>query len=191
MPRLVRTIPQQLRRLASHFLWRGVLPVRLRTSLALGSDMLLTERSGVDQAGMEARAQDMGGRHHRLLFWASAFAGIRVGLESYGPGEVALLRFGTASIALFVYASITRMRASHETRPAGDRARRPLRHHGLSRALNFGEQTVTAGAAALIISSVPIFTAILSSMWLHERVGLGMGGHRDLVSGSGAHLVRR
>ena len=105
-----------------------------------------------------------------LLFWASAFAGIRVGLESYGPGEVALLRFGTASIALFIYASVTRMRLPR---------RRDLPVIVLAGlfgitiyhvALNYGEQTVSAGAAALLISSVPIFTAILSVVWLRERV---------------------
>ena len=45
-----------------------------------------------------------------LLIWASAFAGIRAGLVAYGPGEVALLRFGTASIVLAVYATVKRMR---------------------------------------------------------------------------------
>jgi drug/metabolite transporter (DMT)-like permease len=105
-----------------------------------------------------------------LLFWASAFAGIRVGLESYGPGEVALLRFGTASVALLIYATLTRMRLPR---------RRDLPVIVLAGlfgitiyhvALNFGEQTVSAGAAALLISSVPIFTAILSAVWLRERV---------------------
>lgn len=105
-----------------------------------------------------------------LLLWASAFAGIRVGLESYGPGEVALLRFGTASVSLFIYATLTRMRLPQ---------RRDLPVVVLAGltgitfyhvALNYGEQTVTAGAAALIISSVPIFTAILSTMFLGERV---------------------
>ena len=105
-----------------------------------------------------------------LLFWASAFAGIRVGLESYGPGEVALLRFGTASIALFVYASVTRMRLPRR------RDMPVIVLAGLFGitiyhvALNYGEQTVSAGAAALLISSVPIFTAILSVVWLRERV---------------------
>ena len=45
-----------------------------------------------------------------LLLWAAAFAGIRAGLESYGPGEIALFRFGTASVALAVYAVFTKMR---------------------------------------------------------------------------------
>ena len=44
------------------------------------------------------------------VFWASAFAGIRVGLEDYGPGQVALARFLVASVVLTGYAAITRMR---------------------------------------------------------------------------------
>jgi drug/metabolite transporter (DMT)-like permease len=123
-----------------------------------------------------------------LLFWASAFAGIRVGLESYGPGEVALLRFGTASAALFVYATITRMRLPR---------RRDLPVVALAGvfgitiyhvALNYGEQTVTAGAAALIISSVPIFTAILSSVWLRERI-TGWGWTGIVISFLGVALI--
>src|SRR5690554_7844685 len=44
-----------------------------------------------------------------LLFWASAFAGIRAGLEAYQPAHLALLRFLIASAALAIYALITRM----------------------------------------------------------------------------------
>ena len=44
-----------------------------------------------------------------LIFWASAFAGIRVGLKAYSPGNLVFFRFLTASIVLLVYAIITRM----------------------------------------------------------------------------------
>jgi drug/metabolite transporter (DMT)-like permease len=44
-----------------------------------------------------------------LIFWASAFAGIRAGLKSYSPENLVLLRFLTASIILLAYAIITRM----------------------------------------------------------------------------------
>lgn len=123
-----------------------------------------------------------------LLLWASAFAGIRAGLESYGPGQVALLRFATASVVLFVYASVTRMRLP-------DRRDIPIivaaGFLGITvyhTALNFGEQTVTAGAAALLISTSPIFTAILSSAVLKERITpLGWGG--IIVSFLGVALI--
>ena len=105
-----------------------------------------------------------------LLLWASAFAGIRAGLVSYGPGQVALLRFGTASVTLAVYAVFKRMRLP-DLRDFPSIALAGLL--GITvyhTALNFGEITVTAGAAALLISSVPIFTALLSRVWLGERL---------------------
>ncbi len=45
-----------------------------------------------------------------MLLWASSYAAIRAGLEDYGPGQVALLRLGVASVVLVVYALLTRMR---------------------------------------------------------------------------------
>ena len=45
-----------------------------------------------------------------IVLWASAFVGIRIGLKSYTPGTLALLRFSIASIAItplyFKYRSI-------------------------------------------------------------------------------------
>lgn len=115
-----------------------------------------------------------------LLLWASAFAGIKAGLrltptgqvgpDGYGPGELALLRFGTASAVLGVYALLTRMRL-----PArGDLPRIALAGFlGISvyhLGLNFGEVQISAGAASLLISAGPVFTAILSAVFLHERL---------------------
>lgn len=123
-----------------------------------------------------------------LLFWAAAFAGIRAGLRDYGPGQVALLRFATASAVLGVYAVFTRMRLP-------DRRDMPLiALSGLLGitvyhvALNFGEQSVTAGAAALLISTSPVITAVLSTMWLGERLtAWGWGG--VLVAFAGVALI--
>jgi len=107
-----------------------------------------------------------------ILLWSSAFAAIKIGLRSYSPGEVALLRFGTASAVLGIYAIATRMRLP---RP-GDVRRIVLAgllgitvYHV---ALNYGEQTVSAGAASLIIAAAPVFTAGLASFFLGERLTL-------------------
>lgn len=122
-----------------------------------------------------------------LLLWASAFAGIRAGMRltplggpgvgGYGPGELALLRFGTASAALALYALATRMRLP-------DRRDLPLiflaGFLGISvyhAALNFGEVTVQSAAASLLISAGPVFTALLSALFLEERLtATGWGG---------------
>jgi len=105
-----------------------------------------------------------------LLLWSSAFAGIKVGLRGYGPGELALLRFGTASVVLAIYAAVTRMRMPEQR----DLPRLTLAGvFGITIyhvALNFGEQTVSAGAASLIIAAGPVFTALLAALFLGERL---------------------
>jgi drug/metabolite transporter (DMT)-like permease len=123
-----------------------------------------------------------------LLLWASAFAGIRAGLVSYGPGEVALLRFGTASVVLLGYALLVGMRLP-------DRRDLPVivvaGFLGITVyhvALNFGERTVTSGAAALLISASPIFTAMMSSRFLGERLNR-WGWTGVFVSFAGVALI--
>src|SRR6266496_3636208 len=44
-----------------------------------------------------------------VVSWASAFPGIRLALSAYEPSHVALLRYGTASTLLAVFAIVTRM----------------------------------------------------------------------------------
>ncbi|MDO8880396.1 MAG: DMT family transporter [Coriobacteriia bacterium] len=107
-----------------------------------------------------------------LVLWASAFAGIKAGLSGYGPGELALLRFGVASVVLGGYAVLTRMRLPD----ARDLPRIALAGaFGITIyhvALNYGELTVSAGAASLIIASGPVFTALMAVAFLGERLTL-------------------
>jgi drug/metabolite transporter (DMT)-like permease len=133
-----------------------------------------------------------------LLLWSSAFAGIRAGLRltsagtlgagGYGPGELALLRFGTASVVLALYALAIRMRP-----PAlADLPRICFASVlGISIyhvALNYGEVTVHAGAASLLIAAGPVFTALLSVLFLRERLTLtGWGG--ILLAFAGVALI--
>ena len=115
-----------------------------------------------------------------LLLWASAFAGIRAGLritptgrpgtDGYGPGELALLRFGTASAALAVYRLATRMRLPEPAELPRIALAGFLGISVYHVALNFGEVTVQAGAASLLISAGPVFTALLSALFLGERL---------------------
>lgn len=124
-----------------------------------------------------------------LLLWASAFAGIREGMritaegalgaDGYGPGEVALLRFATASAVLVVLAVLTRMRLPGARDIPGIALAGVVGITIYHVALNFGEQTVSSGAAALLISAGPVFVALLSIVFLGERLGpvgwLGIG----------------
>ena len=122
------------------------------------------------------------------VFWASAFAGIRVGLEDYGPGQVALIRFLVASAVLAAYAAITRMRLPERRDLPAVFLAGFLAFTVYHLALNYGEVTVSAGAASILINTVPIFTALLATVFLGERLRVlgwvGMG-----VSFVGAALI--
>ncbi len=79
-----------------------------------------------------------------VFFWASAFAGIRVGLESYSPGHVALLRFLVASAALALYAVARRMRLPELRDLPAVVLSGFLAFTVYHVALNYGESTVSA-----------------------------------------------
>jgi drug/metabolite transporter (DMT)-like permease len=123
-----------------------------------------------------------------LVVWASAFAGIRAGLRAYSPANLAIFRFLIASSVLAIYAAV-----AHFRRPA-------LRDvPGLiftgcigitfyNLALNYGETRVTAGAASMLIASVPIFTALAARFWLHEKLS-AVGWFGVFVSFAGIALI--
>ena len=123
-----------------------------------------------------------------LVVWASAFAGIRAGLSSYSPGQLAVLRFLIASLVLVIYAGVAHFR------PPARRHLPGLILSGLigisfyNIALNYGEVRVTAGAASLLIASVPIWTALLAAVLLHERLTIA-GWLGVLVSFVGVALI--
>jgi drug/metabolite transporter (DMT)-like permease len=123
-----------------------------------------------------------------VFFWAAAFAGIRVGLESYGPGELALLRLLVASVALAAYAAYTRMRLPEIGDLPAIFAVGFLAFALYHVALNFGERTVSAGAASLLINTAPIFTALLATVFLGERLR-AVGWFGMVVSLLGATLI--
>src|SRR5271157_5948493 len=105
-----------------------------------------------------------------IVFWGSAFAGIRAGLHSYSPAHLALLRFLCASAACAVIVARPGMH-----RPA-------LRDVPLvallgllgfafyNVALNTGEQNIPSGPAALLIQTLPIWTALAAIIFLGERL---------------------
>jgi len=113
------------------------------------------------------------------VFWASAFAGIRAGLEAYGPGQVALFRFLVASAALAGYATLTRMRLPERRDLPAVFLGGLLAFAVYHVALNYGEVTVSAGSASILIATAPVFTALLAVAFLGERLRVvgwvGMG----------------
>jgi len=105
-----------------------------------------------------------------LLLWASAFAGIRAGLRGYSPAHLAILRFLVASTVLAIYAGIAHFRRPQTRDLPGLVATGFLGITVYNLGLNYGETRVTAGAASLLIASVPIWTALFARFWLHEKL---------------------
>ncbi len=105
-----------------------------------------------------------------VIFWASAFAGIRVGLQGYPPAHLAIVRFAIASIVLAVYAAISHFRLPQRRDLAGIAVASFAGITFYNIALNYGETKVPAGTASLLIASTPIWTALFASIALKERL---------------------
>jgi drug/metabolite transporter (DMT)-like permease len=105
-----------------------------------------------------------------VVFWASAFAGIRAGLQSYAPEHVALLRYLVASLAFALYGLLTHMPLPSRRDIPGLLLCGFLGFTLYNVALNAGEVGVSAGVASLIAASGPIFTALLANIFLKERL---------------------
>lgn len=140
-----------------------------------------------------------------VVGWASAFPAIRAGLEAFGPLELGALRFAIAAVPAAIFLAIRR-----PALPRPDELWRFAVGGVVFVALytvmlNFGELTVSAGAAGFIINVSPIFTAIMAMVLLGERfspmawagtflsfAGIGiiaLGEGQGLTFNSGALLV--
>lgn len=123
-----------------------------------------------------------------LLLWASAFAGIRAGLRAYSPAHLAVLRFLVASLVLAIYAALAHFRRPEARDIPGLILTGAIGITFYNLALNYGETRVTAGAASLLIASTPIWTALLATIFLHERLTL-RGWCGVFVSFAGVALI--
>lgn len=104
-----------------------------------------------------------------VVAWASAFPAIRAGLTAFGPAELGAVRFGVAAIPAAIFLAITR-----PPLPRWSEAWRFI-YGGIvfvafyTTLLNYGEVTVSAGAASFIINVAPIMVAIMAVFTLSER----------------------
>ena len=110
-----------------------------------------------------------------IFFWASAFVGIRISLESYSPGSLALLRFLVASVCmLLIYRHLPKQN-KQTRRHLLELLCLGVAGIGLySVCLNYGELTVPAGVASFVIGLMPMLTVILSIIFLQERPHLNV-----------------
>jgi drug/metabolite transporter (DMT)-like permease len=106
-----------------------------------------------------------------VFFSASGFTGTEVGLEGYSPGPLALLRFLVASFVLALYAALWGMRLPEVRDLPALALAGFLAFSAFTVLLAYGQLTVPAGTASLLIATIPAFTALWAVAFLGERLG--------------------
>ncbi|MFY0747458.1 DMT family transporter [Pseudomonas sp. NFX5] len=105
-----------------------------------------------------------------ILCWAYSPIGVHMGLHSYSPGQLALLRFLIASlfmggVALVMGIGRPRLRDVPWLLVLGFFG--VFLHHT---SLNYGQQWVTAAASSVLAQSAPLFSVLVAFFCLKERV---------------------
>lgn len=106
-----------------------------------------------------------------VLSWAAAFPLIGVALKSFDPIPLAAMRFAIAAGPAVIWLLIVRPpmpRLRDLARLAVGGALGISLYNWL---LNTGQQTVSPGAASFIVNTLPIWTAMLATLFLRERFG--------------------
>jgi drug/metabolite transporter (DMT)-like permease len=106
-----------------------------------------------------------------IFCWAYSPIGIRIGLQAYEPGQLALMRFVIASLFMALVAmvkGISRPRLVDLPLLAVLGFFAVSLHHI---ALNYGQRGVSAGAASVLAQSTPLFSTLLAHFVFKDRVG--------------------
>ncbi|WP_327092904.1 DMT family transporter [Nonomuraea sp. NBC_01738] len=123
-----------------------------------------------------------------VVLWASAFVAIRSAVQDYSPGALALGRLAVGTIALFAILLIRREGLPPRQSWPGILISGVLWFGVYMVALNWGEQQVDAGTAAMVMGVGPVLIALLGGWFLKEgfpgRLIAGM-----VVSFAGAAVV--
>jgi drug/metabolite transporter (DMT)-like permease len=107
-----------------------------------------------------------------VLFWACAFPLIIIGLRELSPINLAILRLFIASI-IFLFLVLFQKKRFSPFYKKDTLTLFLLGFIGISTyhlGLNYGEQFVSAGAASLIIATIPIFVVVLAKIILSEVI---------------------
>ncbi len=109
-----------------------------------------------------------------ILFWACAFPFIKILLKELTFINLTIMRFLIVCIILLIFIPLQSKRLNHLHK----KDIIPIFLLGFfgvigyHLGLNYGEQYISAGAASLIIATIPIFVAIMSIIYLKEKITL-------------------
>lgn len=103
-----------------------------------------------------------------VFLWASAFVAIRSAGEHYSPGALALGRLAAGSVVLVVFLLVRGEGLPRRGAWPGIMISGLLWFGLYMVALNWGEQEVDAGTAAMVVNVGPVLIALLSGWLLKE-----------------------
>ncbi|MGV9325429.1 DMT family transporter [Streptosporangium sandarakinum] len=118
------------------------------------------------QSGLDRRTMAAAGV--TVLLWASAFVGIRGAAPYFSPGALALGRLLAGSAVLGVILLVRREGMPPRAAWPGILASGVLWFGAYTVALNWGEQEVDAGTAAMVVNIGPLLIALLGGRLLGE-----------------------
>jgi len=106
-----------------------------------------------------------------ILFWSSAFPAVRYTLQYYSPEALMIMRFIIASVLLLSYCAVRRVPLPRLRDVPLFAASGVVGVFLYMWAFNTGAATVQSGISSFIISSAPVFTLIMSIVFLKEKAG--------------------
>ncbi|MEV0899721.1 DMT family transporter [Actinoplanes sp. NPDC049802] len=103
-----------------------------------------------------------------VVLWASAFVGIRAAAPHFAPGSLALGRLLAGAVTLLIFLLISRQGFPPRAAWPGIVVSGVVWFGGYMVALNWGEELVDAGTAAMLVNVGPAIMALLAGWLLHE-----------------------
>jgi drug/metabolite transporter (DMT)-like permease len=122
-----------------------------------------------------------------VVLWSSAFVGIRAAITDYGPGSMALFRYGVASICMIFFC----IKEGHWQWPNFKEGVHifiigVIGFAIYNVALNYGETSVNSGITSFIMSQIPVGIVIFARLFLHEKLSVqGIIGILISIAGVG------
>lgn len=121
------------------------------------------------------KARDFGALVALAALWGGAFLFIRVAAPAIGPVPLAATRVALAGLALLLYAAATRADLGLRRRWKSYLVMGLLQGAIPYTLISTAELHITAGLAAILNATTPLFGALVAAFWMRERLTLGKG----------------
>lgn len=123
--------------------------------------------------GLRVKARDLGALVALAAVWGGSFLFIRVAAQAVGPVTLAGVRVTLAGLALLLYALATRVDLELRRRWKSFLVVGLLNSAIPFVLIGAAELKLTAGLAAILNATTPLFGALVAAIWLRDRLTVG------------------